>query len=145
MSSRYVIDTHVLIWYFMGSEYREKLGPTALQILEHAFNKCCVKIVIPDIVIFELVYLIAKNRVKLSPYFKNIEEFIKYIQGIKCGRKRVIEFRPPDDNVIRAYAKLPENLEPRDRMLLAYAKALKTKLITRDGELRERFPDLTIW
>lgn len=121
-----VVDTHTLFWYFYPSR---NLSKKASSILLEAN-----KIFIPTIVILELFYLL--NKLKLDHKYPAI------ISKIESSNKYTVVSL--DLRLVKTVTKLTNKLELHDRIIVATAKLLKLKLITKDPIIKENFEDV-IW
>ena len=126
----YVIDTHALIWYLTDDD---KLGAEAKNILERIDREGDIG-VIPTIVIIEALAIFEKKG--LCNLFSDIYGEIK--------RSSNYLLYPLSVEIIDEMLKLSPKLELHDRVILATAKYLNSKLITKDRIIRNYYPD-TVW
>ena len=126
----YVIDTHALIWYLTDDD---KLGTEARKILERIDREEDIG-VIPTIAIIEALAIFEKKG--LSNLFSDIYREIK--------RSSNYLLYPLSVEIIDEMLKLSPKLELHDRVILATAKYLNSKLITKDRIVRNYYPN-TVW
>ncbi|MBI5399351.1 PIN domain-containing protein [Candidatus Saganbacteria bacterium] len=117
----YVLDTHILVWFFEGGE---KLGKKCKEI----FNNNQDLLVIPSITLAEIKHLISRKRINVD-----LQAVILAIES--DPRCRIY---PLDLTVVE---KMSPNLEIHDAIICATAMVYrdilkeKVKLITRDDEI----------
>jgi len=117
----YVADTHPLMWFLTGDD---RLGKKAKKIFIKA-DKGETSIVVPTIVLAESLFIAEKNRVDVE--FKTVLERIN--EGFNY------DVYPPDLDVILECQKL-KGFELHDRIIMATAKLLDAKLLSRDRKIR---------
>jgi predicted nucleic acid-binding protein len=127
----YVADTHSLIWYFTRSE---KLGQKALQVFRDSILGEDI-IIIPTIVLAEVIDIAEKKRISID-----YEELIDKIE-----ENSSFEIYPLDVNVLRILRGIPDIYELHDRIIVATAKLLKAKVITKDVDIQNSNIVETIW
>ena len=130
--TKYIVDTHGLVWFL---EKSQKLGEKAREaLLDEGSN-----LIIPSIVLAEIKFLFGKNRfsTSLDHVFQTINEDPRCI------------VQPLDMDVI---SMLPTELEIHDAIIVATALFLKDRsfsddvaLITRDEEIISSKLIKTIW
>ncbi len=119
----YVLDTHVLIWYFIGShrlrdELRERIDETRRQ---------GGRLLVPTIVLAEALDVAEKERVKFD--FAEMYRLIREEPEFE-----VIGFSPEIlDEVIRVEGVQ----EIHDRIIVATARFYRAGLLTKDRIIRE--------
>ncbi|MGB9857987.1 MAG: type II toxin-antitoxin system VapC family toxin [Dictyoglomaceae bacterium] len=129
--SLYVADTHSLVWYFTGSE---KLGQKALQVFRDSILGEVI-IIIPTIVLAEVIDIAEKKRISID-----YEELIDKIE-----ENSSFEIYPLDINVLRMLKDVPNIYELHDKIIVATAKLLDAKVITKDVDIQNSKLVETIW
>ncbi len=126
----YVTDTHSFIWHLKDDE---KLGEKAKEIFEMCDNGQEI-IVVPSIVLIESMFLCEKKKVDLE--FKEILKKLKISSNYQTY--------PLDDDIIFECTGLilPD---PHDRIIVATARLLKAKVITKDEDIENSGLVETIW
>ncbi|MBE8540566.1 PIN domain-containing protein [Geoglobus acetivorans] len=124
----YVTDTHPLVWYLM-----DRLPENADRIFTSA-EKGDAIIYIPTIVLAECMYLAESGRIEI--------DFEDLLGRLEVGRN----FVPVSFN-FKVLKLLPEVKlkELHDRIIVATARILDAKLITKDEEIRESGMVETVW
>lgn len=119
----YLIDTHVLIWYFIGSrrlhkKLREKID---------AARKQGGRILVPTIVLAELLDIAEKKRVVFD--FKELYRLLKEDEGFE-----IVGFGA---EIFDEAAKLKSIREIHDRIITATARFYKVAILTKDRIISE--------
>lgn len=124
----YVTDTHAFIWYIHGTL------PEPVNDVFRSAEKGQSTIFIPTIVLAECLYLIENGKIDLD--FNNL------LNKIEMS----INFIPTSIN-FQLVKILPEIMIPElhDRIIVATAKTLNAKLITKDKEIIKAGIIETIW
>ena len=127
----YVLDTHALIWFLTSDN---KLGNKALELLRRA-DTGKETIIIPTVVLAEVLYICEKNKVaiKFKEIFEKINEKDNYI---------VYDLNL---EVILKLEELSKIHELHDRIILATAVLSDSKIITRDGPIKESNYAEVVW
>ena len=73
----YVLDTHILIWYFIGSKRLEKAAKTAIDKCREKGDK----LLIPTIVLAEALDVAEKQKVKFD--FKGMYQLINNVESFE--------------------------------------------------------------
>ena len=128
-SNKYSLDTHAIVWYLLKDD---KLSKTAENSVRNVFNKQAIGIV-STMVLLELYYVSLKDK---------RFDFLKTMELIKNANIRIINF---DMRVLSKTVELPKGLDIHDRIIVATSILTNSQLITRDGVLRNLFPNETIW
>ena len=128
-SNKYSLDTHAIVWYLLKDD---KLSKTAENSVRNVFNKQAIGIV-STMVLLELYYVSLKDK---------RFDFLKTMELIKNANIRIINF---DMRVLSKTVELPRGLDIHDRIIVATSILTNSQLITRDGVLRNLFPNETIW
>jgi PIN domain nuclease of toxin-antitoxin system len=133
--SRYVTDTHALIWHLTGNS---KLSVKAKDIFQNA-DTGMHQIVIPSIVLIEMVYLVEKERIHNSS-FESILQLLDNIDGS-------YEEAPLDKATVKALQRIPRLEVPDmpDRIITATAYQLRLPLITCDEKIKKSKTVKVIW
>lgn len=118
----YVLDTHVLIWYFTGSA---RLSPEARDIIDQVRQQGG-RLLIPTIVLAEALNVAVKGRV--------VFDFQKLYQLVRAEPEfEIVEFGIEIfDETLRVSA-VPEI---HDRIIVATARFYGADLLTKDGVIR---------
>ncbi len=121
-----IVDTHIIFWNLL---YPEKLSFNVVSALNSSTN-----IFLPTIVLLELDRLFRKaNKYPSFEYFyQNLQNQSKYI------------VYPLDQDVLKEYLLVKNNLEIHDRVIVATAKYLDAQLVSKDLEIRKVYPKV-IW
>lgn len=128
MNTRYVIDTHPLIWYFQG---KKTLSSTAKKLIQQGFLQE-VTLVIPAIVFLEALHLSLKH-----------SEF-KFFEFNKTVTRQLVT-APLDQEVLSVCYTLPSQLEIHDRIIVATATICNCPIITKDDVITKSFPKKVVW
>jgi predicted nucleic acid-binding protein len=124
----YVADTHAFVWYIIG-----KL-PERVDSIFRSAEEGESTIYIPTIVLAECLYLVENKKIDL--------DFEDLLDKLEIGRN----FVPVSFN-FQVLKLLPEIKlgELHDRIVVATAKILNAKLITKDKEIMESKIVETAW
>ena len=128
-SDKYSLDTHAIVWYLLKDK---KLSKVAEEAVRHIFTKKAVGI-ISTMVVLELYYVSLKD---------NRFDFSKTINLIKDADIKIVNF---DMRVLSKTVELPKGFDMHDRIIVATSILTNSRLITRDGVLRNLFPNETVW
>jgi len=119
----YVLDTHILIWYFIGSrrlrkEIREKIDSTRNQ---------SGRLIIPTIVLAEALDIAEKGRVELdfSEMYRLIQEEPEF---------EIVGFGV---EIFNEALKIKEVKEIHDRIIVATARFYNVSILTKDRIISE--------
>jgi len=118
----YVLDTHILIWYLIGSrrlsdELRNTIDQARLQ---------GGRLLIPTIVLAEALNLAAKNRIEF--------DFAELYQLVQTESEfEIVDF---GIGVFREVLRIRRISEIHDRIIAATARYYGAYLLTRDGVIR---------
>ena len=118
----YVLDTHVLIWYFIGSKRLKRKLREKIEEVRNAGGR----LLVPTIVLAEALAIAEKGKVKFDFYdmyqlIKNESEF------------EIISFSPEILEEV-LHTQIPEI---HDRIIVATAKFYKVWILTKDKIIRE--------
>jgi PIN domain nuclease of toxin-antitoxin system len=134
MASKYVLDTHALIWYLEGSP---RLSTRAKAIVDDSSNQ----LVVPMIVLAEAAFLVERSRVAIS----SVPNLLSDVQADPC-----IEVYPLNWDVFQQTLIAASIPEMHDRLIVATALHLQslghtTSLITRDMAITQSGLIPIIW
>lgn len=120
----YVTDTHSLIWHLTDDP---KLSPQARQAFQNA-DVGRDHIIIPCILLFELLYLVEKQKISF--------DFHGFVSALHRTKNYKIE--PLCLPIIERSLEIPKDRvkDPWDRLIAATAIYRKLPLISRDRSLR---------
>ena len=123
----YVTDTHALIWYITG-----KLPGRIDELFMQAEKGECI-IFIPTIVLAECKYLVEHKKIEL--------DFPELLRKIEIGKNFI---HVPFD--LRILKLMPDEItDIHDQIIIATAKLLNAKLITKDKQIQESKLVEVIW
>ena len=128
-SDKYSLDTHAIVWYLLKDK---KLSKVAEDSVRRVFKNQAIGI-ISTMVVLELYYVSLKDK---------RFDFSKTIKLIKVAGIKIINF---DMRVLAKTIELPRGIDIHDRIIVATAILTNSQLVTRDGVLRNLFPNETIW
>jgi PIN domain nuclease of toxin-antitoxin system len=133
--TRYVTDTHALIWHLTEDE---RLPLTCRTVFASA-DQSEVQIWIPAIVLVEAIYLAEKSRVPSSL----VERMLDAVAPPRFGYM----VAALDVNVARNLIQIPRDVVPDmpDRIIAATALTLGAPLLTKDSKIRAVPGLTTIW
>ena len=123
MANLYVVDTHVLIWYFTGSKrlkpaLREKLDETRAQ------NG---RLLVPTVVLAEALDIAEKGRVQFD--FAEMYRVIREEQEFE-----IVSLSPEIFNTVIQVQNIPEL---HDRIIVATARFYGAGILTKDRVILE--------
>lgn len=123
MADLYVVDTHVLIWYFTGSK-RLKL---ALREKIDEIRNRNGRLLVSTIVLAEALDIAEKGRVEFD--FAEMQRVIQEEQEFE-----IVSFSPEIFNAVVQVRNIPEL---HDRILVATARFYGAGILTKDREILE--------
>jgi PIN domain nuclease of toxin-antitoxin system len=123
MATLYVIDTHVLVWYFIGSK---RLTPALRQKIDETRHQNG-RLLVPTIVLAEALDIAEKGRVDFD-----FSEMYRYIR--EEPEFDIIGFSPEIFNTIMQISNIPEL---HDRIIVATARFYGTGILTKDRIILE--------
>lgn len=129
MNSRYCVDTHSLVWYFLA---KKTLSRKAELSIRKSFKQQAT-LIIPTLVFLEAFYLSLKD-----PSFK----FPEFVKTLQTAQSLVIAF---DKKVLQNCYKLPPQIDIHDRIIAATALTYNCPLITKDKTLAKQTQVKVIW
>lgn len=118
----YVIDTHVLIWYFTGN----KRLPDDLKMTIDQVRQQGGRILVPTIVLAEALVVAVKGRVVFD--FDHL-----YTQIQTEPEFRIVSF---DADIFAETLRIQKIPEIHDRIIAATARFYGANLLTKDGIIR---------
>ena len=124
----YVTDTHALVWYILDTL------PEAVDSVFTSAEKGESTIFVPTIVLAECLYLIEKGKIDF-----NFDDLLKRIEMGKNFISTSFDFQ--------VVTLLPEIKigELHDRIIVATAKILNARLITKDRKIKEAGIVEVVW
>src|SRR5258706_12473647 len=123
MADLYVVDTHVLIWYFAGSK---RLKPALREKIDEVRNRNG-RLLVPTIVLAEALDISEKGRVEFD--FAEMQRVIREEPEFE-----VISFSPEIFNTVMQIRNIPEL---HDRIIAATARFYGAGILTKDREILE--------
>lgn len=128
-----VLDTHAWLWALSKPS---ELSASASEALDDSTT-----VAVSAISIWEVAMLVQRDRIRMS------QPVPAFMQAVFAQDRRFREVPVDGAIAIEAINLKSEGLtgDPADQMILATAKRLGAKLVTKDRQLREFAPDLTIW
>lgn len=129
-----VLDTSALIWWVSSPE---KLSKNAQRIIEEEAKK--EEVLVSSISIWEVYLLVKKGRIVFSI---DVDIWLERLEDLSS-----IQFVPVDNKVASLSVKLDdfENPDPADRMIVATAQLLGSRLITSDEKIINYKKVQTVW
>ena len=118
----YVLDTHVLIWYFIGSKRLKRKLREKIEEVRNAGGR----LLVPTIVLAEALAIAEKGKVKFD--FRDMYQLIKNESEFE-----IISFSPEILEEV-LHTQIPEI---HDRIIVATAKFYKAWVLTKDKIIRE--------
>jgi PIN domain nuclease of toxin-antitoxin system len=121
-----VLDTHAVIWYFLGSS---QLSVTSLQAIRNSVNNG-KRLYVSAISIVEMVYLTERGRIPR-------EALQKLDAAVKNSNSGVV-VAPLDAAIAETVQKIPRDIVPDmpDRIIAATAVHLDVPCVTRDSQIK---------
>ncbi|MBI3245004.1 MAG: PIN domain-containing protein [Deltaproteobacteria bacterium] len=121
MADLYVVDTHVLIWYFTGSK---RLKPVLREKIDEIRNSNG-RLLVPTIVLAEAFDIAEKGRVEFD--FVEMERVIREESVFE-----IISFSPEIFTTVTQVRNVPEL---HDRIIVATARFYGAGILTKDREI----------
>ena len=116
------LDTHVLVWAALQKHEHLSKG-----VIDHINNSV---LIISPIVILELRFLIEAGKIE-GNHFKIIEKF-QALTGLEIAKD-------PFESVVKESLHLSWTRDPFDRLIVAQAAISKSRLLTKDREIRRHY------
>ena len=134
MATKYVLDTHALVWYLEGSP---RLSTKAKAIVDDSSNQ----LVVPLIVLAEAAFLIERGRVAIP----SVPDLLSDVQADPC-----IEIYPLTWEVFQHTLTAISIPEMHDRLIVATTLYLQSQghtisLVTRDGVMTQSGLIPVVW
>ena len=123
MADLYVVDTHVLIWYFTGSK---RLTPALRQKINDIRNRNG-RLLVPTIVLAEALAIAEKGKAEFD--FTEMQRIIREEPEFE-----VISFSPEIFQTVVQVHNVPEL---HDRIIVATARFYGAGILTKDREILE--------
>lgn len=119
-----VLDTHALVWW---ADDPDKLSKKSTELIKEESVRGTV--VVSAISLWEIALLIKSKRLVLSV------DLTTWVDRIE--RSWSVKIIPIDANIAIKSVNLPEGLhqDPADRMIIATARELEAKLVTKDRKI----------
>jgi PIN domain nuclease of toxin-antitoxin system len=121
MADLYVVDTHVLIWYFTGSK---RLKPALREKIDDIRNRNG-RLLVPTIVLAEALAIAEKGKVEFD--FAEMQRIIREEPEFE-----VISFSPEIFHTVVQVHNVPEL---HDRIIVATARFYGAGILTKDREI----------
>ena len=131
MPTRYVVDTHALVWYLTRDH---RLSLRAREVLQGGQSGELL-VLVSTVVLAEVLYISERKRVPVG-----FPELLSRIQA--ALGYQIVDF---DLAVLREMQRLPQELELHDRALAATALLYDAALLSRDRELRKLKLPKVVW
>lgn len=123
MAMIYVIDTHVLIWYFTGNK---RLSNELIRTIDQARQEDG-SLLVPTIVLAEAMIVAIKGRAAFD-----FEQLYARIQTEPAFK--IVSF---DANIFDETLRIQKIPEVHDRIIAATARFYNANLLTKDGVIRQ--------
>ncbi|MEW6447660.1 MAG: type II toxin-antitoxin system VapC family toxin [Bacillota bacterium] len=118
----YVLDTHVLIWYFTGSR---RLKQQLKELIDHV-RSAGGRLLVPTIVLAEAMDIAEKGRVRFD--FTEMYRLIKEEPEFE-----IVSFSP---DILEESTRISNIPEIHDRIIVATAKFYQAGILTKDRIIR---------
>ena len=126
---RFLIDTHILIWYLNGDNILPK---RLIEIIENENNK----IVVSTVSLWEITIKISSGKLDVSKSLNQIEGYLE---------ERDVELLDIKFNSLANLLDLPyHHRDPFDRLLIAQAITEKLTIISADRHF-DSYPVKVVW
>ena len=126
----YITDTHSLLWFLTGDN---RLGDRSREIFRSC-DKGEMIITIPSIVLLECLYVCEKKGTNLK--------FNQIIESLEGNYNYIVY---PLDTEVVLNCENTALAEPHDRIIVATAKLLNAKVITKDDKIKTSKLVGTVW
>ncbi len=119
--SAIVVDTHIIVWYFLNSKQLSLQASEAIDLAQTVY--------VPSISLVELIYLVEKGKLPQIA----LDRLIQALDQAETHWAVV----PLDTNVAQTIARIPRGTIPDmpDRIIAATALYLKVPLVTCDRKI----------
>lgn len=120
--TRYVLDTHVLVWWVNADR---RLPSTKRRLLDRESRKAALWV--PDVALWEIAALSEAGRLRLSLPLRDWLE--------RATAAPLVAVHPITPAIVAELTTLP-SWDPADRLIVATARVLGATLITLDERVR---------
>jgi len=127
----FVADTHSPAWYFTGSG---KPGMKALQAFRESSSGKTI-IIVPTVVLAEIMDISEKKRIEVD-----YEELLNKIESSSN-----FEIYPLDIDVLKTARSITAIPELHDRIIVATAKLLEARVLTKDEDVQKSGIVEAVW
>ena len=127
----YVTDAHSFLWFLSKDD---RLSKNALEIFRSC-DKGKEIVIIPSIVLLECLYVCERKRINF--------EFREIL--LKIQRTFNYPIYPLDEEVVLECQGISKITDPHDRIIVATARLLDAKLITKDSDIVNSKIVETVW
>ena len=127
----FIVDTHALLWHLTEDD---KLGGKAKEVLDRA-DRGEVTIIISTIVLMEALFILEKKKLDLK--------FREILSRIKKSLNYVVY--PLHLQTVLKCQELKEISDIHDRIIVATAKILGAKVLTKDEEIVKSGKVEVVW
>jgi PIN domain nuclease of toxin-antitoxin system len=127
----FVTDAHAFLWFLSGDKKLSKKALNAFRLCDEGKEI----IVVPSIVLLECMYVCEKKRVALE-----FQQIMRKIEGTFN-----YPVYPLDEEVILECYSIRQIVEAHDRIIVATARLLDAKLITKDENIMDSKMVETFW
>lgn len=129
-----LLDTHVLLWWLDGGERLSKAARIEIRLAEKSGN-----IHVSAMSAWEVALLVKKNRVKVE---MSMNDWLRGVEGLEF-----VTVVPVSATIAVESVNLPGEFhkDPADRMIVATARQLGAKLVTKDKKILEYKHVQTVW
>lgn len=132
--SKYVADTHALIWYFYDSP---RLGAGARDAFAEIANSESM-LVVPAVVVAEMLMVVEKGRVAVTP--ADLREIIQRLR-----KTPVCQFTSLTPDLVLNSATLTAIPDIFDRLIVCEARELDAAILTKDKIITDSNLARVIW
>ncbi|MBI4374542.1 MAG: PIN domain-containing protein [Deltaproteobacteria bacterium] len=134
--SRFVADTHALLWHFMDDSHLSTEARRRLQLADRGEAIIYVSVMTS----FEVQYLFERGKISRRLW----ENFFDLIRDDTRESYQLVSI---EDTIVRAFQKIPIEAIPElpDRVITATSLHLGVPLITKDQRMHRWEGAVTIW
>ena len=129
-----ILDTHTLVWLTSNPD---KLSLKAAKIISQEVKRR--EICVSSISIWEIASLVRKNKLEFSIGFEN---WLREVEDTPTVR-----FIPVDNKIASDSIFLPGKIhkDPADRIIIATARNINAKVVTKDSKIRKYKYVRSVW
>lgn len=129
-----LLDTHTLVWFLTSPD---KLSSISKHAIESDYR--ITPILVSSISIWEICQLIHRRKISFSV---SLEDWLA-----ELNKKIAFQFVPIDNAIAYESQTLPSifHKDPADRFIVATARIMGAKLVTKDAKIRRYKHVQTIW